>query len=209
MRRFIVVGSRAKTTPDFTPKDLCGGAGRWDVLIRCVNSTFFLSHGLRKNVELYLVLLGGSDPPKTIRFWGPGLRSLNPDEYSTSTLVLKALAIDVSHGESPSTPGISVSKRGFSDVVKGCMEDSMVFYLHEEGVDIRRADFPGGEQDRDMGFLTFVLGDDTGLSPEDEELLKELGCTRLSVGPTMLHGEHCITLVHNELDRKYLLMGEE
>jgi len=206
MRRFIVVGSRARTTPDFTPKDLCGGAGRWDVLIRCVNCAFFLSHGLRKNVELCLVLLGETDPPKTLRFWGRGLRSLNPDEYSTSTLVLKALALEVPEGEALSTPGISISRRGLKEVIEGCLEDSLVSYLHEEGMDIR--DWGSRvEKEHGMRSLTFVLGDDSGLNPAEEGLLEGMGCQQISIGPTELHAEHCITLVHNELDRRSLMTG--
>ena len=38
-----------------------------DVLCRCINSSFFLSHDLRRNTECYLILEGG-EPHKTLRF---------------------------------------------------------------------------------------------------------------------------------------------
>ena len=40
-----------------------------DVLCRCINSSFFLSHDLRRNTECYLILEGG-EPHKTLRFSG-------------------------------------------------------------------------------------------------------------------------------------------
>ncbi|MDY7081623.1 MAG: tRNA (pseudouridine(54)-N(1))-methyltransferase TrmY, partial [Halobacteria archaeon] len=80
MRKFVVLGHTAPTEPDFTLNDLPGSAGRLDVLCRCVNSSFFLSHSLREDVRLYLVLQGEI----TLRFEGRELQHLNPDERSTA-----------------------------------------------------------------------------------------------------------------------------
>ena len=74
MRYFVITGHRAVSTGDFKLDDIAGGAGRLDILVRCVNSAFFLSHNLRKDVEAYLVLMGGDDPPKTVIFKGADLR---------------------------------------------------------------------------------------------------------------------------------------
>ena len=74
MRRFVVVGHRAITSGDFKLNDLCGSTGRLDVLLRCVNSAFFLSHDLRRDVELFLILQGEPDAPKTIRLVGSELK---------------------------------------------------------------------------------------------------------------------------------------
>ena len=51
MRYFVITGHRAVSTGDFKLDDIAGGAGRLDILVRCVNSAFFLSHNLRKDVE--------------------------------------------------------------------------------------------------------------------------------------------------------------
>ncbi len=87
MRRFVVLGHRAVTSSGFSLNDLCGSAGRMDVLLRCINSAFFLSHDLRRDTEIYLVLKGGPEPPKTIRLRGDELKYLNPDERSTGALI--------------------------------------------------------------------------------------------------------------------------
>ena len=51
MRYFVIIGHKAATTGSFKLDDIAGGAGRLDILVRCVNSAFFLSHNLRKDVE--------------------------------------------------------------------------------------------------------------------------------------------------------------
>ena len=108
MRYFVITGHKAVSTGDFKLDDIAGGAGRMDILCRCVNSAFFLSHNLRKDVEIYLVLEGGDDAPKTVIFKGEDLRYLNPDERSTASLIRNALLKPVSEGEEvKSSPGVS------------------------------------------------------------------------------------------------------
>ena len=47
MRYFVITGHRAATDGSFKLDDLAGGAGRMDILVRCVNSAFVMSHNLR------------------------------------------------------------------------------------------------------------------------------------------------------------------
>ena len=86
MRYFVITGHKAATDGSFKLDDLAGGAGRMDILVRCVNSAFVMSHNLRKDAEIYLVLEGGEDAPKTVRFQGSTVKYLNPDERSTASL---------------------------------------------------------------------------------------------------------------------------
>jgi tRNA (pseudouridine54-N1)-methyltransferase len=86
MRQFLIVGHDAPTTPDFSLKDL-PGAGRLDVLCRYVTAAFVLSHDIRTDVRVRLVL----DDTVTVRFEGSDLRRLNPDERSPAALVRTAL----------------------------------------------------------------------------------------------------------------------
>ena len=83
MKRFVVIGHKAATSGDFKLDDMAGGAGRLDILLRCINSSFFLSHGIRRDAEVYLVLQGEPNAPRTIRINGSEVRYLNPDERST------------------------------------------------------------------------------------------------------------------------------
>ena len=193
MRRFIVIGHRAITSADFKLDDLCGSTGRLDILLRCVNSAFFLSHGIRRDVEITLMLLGEPNPPKTIRIDGSEVKYLNPDERSTAALIRNAL-LQKGEGERKCSPGIFVSERSYEEVLSNISKESKVYYLKEDGEDIRKVPLA---QD-----VTFVLGDDQDLNVVEEEILMRYEPKKLSLGPMSYHADHCVTIVNNELDRR-------
>lgn len=195
MRRFLIIGHKAATAADFKLDDLAGGAGRLDVLLRCINSAFFLSHDLRKDVEVILILQGPPGPARTIRLVGNELRYLNPDERSTGALIRNALMKD-SRSEERSTPGIYINTRNFHDVLGLLEEDTELVYLKEDGKDIRLAELSDN--------VTFVLSDHMDLTADEESLLARYQPKVLKLGPISYHADHCITIVNNELDRRLL-----
>ena len=194
MKRFVVVGHRAATSGDFKLDDMAGGAGRLDILLRCINSALFLSHGIRRDAEIYLVLLGEPNPPRTIRINGGEVRYLNPDERSTGALVRNALLKKLDDEEIRSSPGIYVSKRSFEQVLQDLAPISRLVYLKEDGKDVR-------EQDLD-GDVTFIISDHQDLREDEERLLMERSPLTVTLGPTSYHADYCITIMLNELDRR-------
>lgn len=195
MRYFVITGHRAVSTGDFKLDDIAGGAGRLDILCRCVNSGFFLSHNLRKDVEVHLCMLGGDDPPKTIIFKGDELRYLNPDERSTASLIRNALLKPVGPDEEVrSSPGVYVTRRSFADTLRMLSGLGSFVYLREDGTDCRGFDFPPNP--------IFVLGDNRDLTEEEESLLLSYRPERIGIGPLSLHADHCMILVQNEVDRR-------
>ncbi len=197
MRRFIVIGHRAATSADFSLNDLSGSTGRLDVLLRCINSSFFLSNDMRRDVELFLVLQGQPDPPKTLHLVGSELRYLNPDERSTAALLRNALIKGEKGEYGKSTPGIYIYRKSFEDVLAECAGHSKIIYLKEDGKDIRDAIRDAGLD----GETTFVLGDDKDLTDEEEQILEKFNPLTVSLGPKILHSDHCIIVVQNEVDR--------
>jgi tRNA (pseudouridine54-N1)-methyltransferase len=194
MRIFIVVGHRATTSPDFSLDDIPGTSGRLDILCRCINAAFVLSHGIRKDVSVFLVLCGGGTP-KTICLKGIELRHLNPDERTTAALLKRALAIPTTHDWSRSTPGIYARTGGLAELLQD-FKHMRLLYLREDGNDIR-----GICKANLCGDSFFILGDHLGMNPEEEILIEKAGHGVVSVGPTSLHADHCIVLINNELDR--------
>ncbi|MBC7107652.1 MAG: tRNA (pseudouridine(54)-N(1))-methyltransferase TrmY [Methanomassiliicoccales archaeon] len=195
MRRFVIIGHKATTSGSFKLDDLAGSTGRLDILLRCINSAFFLSHDIRRDAEVYLILLGPPNPPKTLKFVGAELKYLNPDERSTGALVRNALMQKVITEERCS-PGIYASNRSYSDVLTIISKDSQLVYLKEDGTDIREVELPED--------VSFVLGDDQDLTYEEEELLMNYSPLKISLGPISYHADHCITIVNNELDRRFV-----
>jgi len=193
MRSFIVVGHKATTSPDFSLEDIPGTSGRLDILCRCINASLMLSHGIRKDVNVFLVLLGG-EPTKVLWLKGDELKHLNPDERTTAALLKKALAIAAVPEWTKSTPGIFVRVGGLSEALQG-LRDTRLFYLREDGADIRSID-----DNNISDNIAFILGDHVGMTDEEESLIAQLGTKVVSVGPISLHADHCIVIVNNWLD---------
>ncbi len=205
------MGHKAVTDGQFSLNDLPGSAGRMDILCRCVNSALFLSHDLRRDVVIYLVLLGEPEPPKIVKFSGQDVRYLNPDERSSGSLIKKALELKARIRWKESTPGVWVRQGDLNDLLielninagednEGSVDegtDNKLYYLLEDGADIR---------DKMEGTLpqraTFILGDHVGMTPDEEQKIMDAGAQSINVGPLSLHADHCIIVVNNELDRK-------
>ena len=193
MRNFIIVGHKATTSPNFSLEDIPGTSGRLDILCRGITAAFVLSHGIRKDVCVYLVLLGG-EVPKNICLKGETLRHLNPDERTTAALLKKALALEATAEWSMSTSGIFVRTGGLERILQD-LNATRLIYLREDGVDIRNV-----ECSNLSGDATFILGDHMGMTPEEEVLISDAGAEVVSMGPTSLHADHCIVIMNWFLD---------
>ncbi len=176
MKRFAIVGHVAETGGNFSLNDLPGSGGRMDILCRCISSSLFLSHDLRRDVECYLVLCGEPDPEKTVLFCGSGVRRLSPDERSSAALIKKALSIPCGDEFRESTPGVYVRRGGLSRL----LAEIPFAVLDEAGEDLRRVP--------------------ENFTPAEEEAIA--GAARYSVGPRSLHADHAITVLLNEIDRR-------
>jgi tRNA (pseudouridine54-N1)-methyltransferase len=193
MPALVVVGHDARTDGIFSLNDLSGSTGRLDVLLRCVNSAFMLSNNIRRDVDLYLVLLGAPQPPKTIRLVGSKLKFLNPDERSTGALVKNALSKNLGVEEIEATPGIFVCNMGLAGVLAR-LKSRRIVYVKESGITIDK--FKLNSED------AFVLGGQKDLTPDEEAVvLANDNVTKISLGPKSLHSDHCITVILNALDR--------
>ena len=191
MRQFLVVGHDAPTAPEFSLDDLAGGAGRLDVLCRCVTSAFFLSHSIREAVRVHLVL--GDE--FTVRFDGAELRRLNPDERSTAALIRTALEHRkdaIGHVPAESTPGVTIRRMGFAATLENLAADATVVTLHEDGD-------PAADVDPPTDPL-FVLSDHRDFTDDESAVLSTTADERLRLGPEVLHADHAVTVAHNYLD---------
>ncbi len=192
MRRFLVTGHRASTDPEFSLDDLAGGAGRLDLMLTAANAALLVSHGLRPDVEVGLLLLGPPDPPRLVRLVGHRLRSWQPDLRSNAALVRRALE-HTSRIERETSPGIFASRSTFEESLDQ-LGPSFV-YLREGGKDVRDLLLPVD--------ATFVLSDSIDLTPGEERAVLNRNAMTVGLGPESLHADQAISIVHNELDRRH------
>lgn len=194
MRGFLVIGNEAVTEP-FNLSDL-PGAGRMDILCRCVSQALFLSHSIRKGVEVYLLLLGEPDPPRVIRIRSDELRRMSPDERNIAGHIRKALSVKPSKHWIETNSGIHVAKKSLKDILIELSNSYEIYYLREDGKDIR-------EEVKKMKNPLFVLGDHIGVKKLEEDVVLEFATGILSVSKLSLMAEQCVAIANYELDRAF------
>ncbi|MFB6361875.1 MAG: tRNA (pseudouridine(54)-N(1))-methyltransferase TrmY [Halobacteriales archaeon] len=191
MRRFLVTGHETPTTAEFSLDDLASGAGRLDVLCRCVGDALLTSHGVRADTSIWLV----SRDELTIRIDGAEVRSLSPNERSVAGLLRTALgAADRAVGARwvEASPGVEVAKLGFAAALEAASDAGPVVQLHEDGTAFSELELPAEG--------TFVLSDHLDFTAEETAVLDTRADARVSLGPTALHADQAITVVQNRLD---------
>jgi tRNA (pseudouridine54-N1)-methyltransferase len=198
MRRFVIVGQRASASPQFSLEDLPSSSGRLDVLLRCLRAALLVSHGLRRDTAVYLVLEGGDSAPRTLRFDGATARFVRPDERSLAVLVKKTLAAfnAVQPGFVEVREGVAAMAGGIAELLAEFeLAPGSAFVLEEAAPDLRTlADY--GESP------LFFVGDHLGFDAATRAALSTFGATPVGVGPLSLHAEDAISVMVNELDRR-------
>ena len=196
-RNFIVIAHRARSDGNIHLNDLCGASGRWDGVARSITSALFLSHDMRRDTSIHILLLGPDDPPKLLTVNGGSVKYLNPDERASSALMKKCLKEYLPQRSGYSitpSPGITITRTSLNDVLETL--NGKVFNLHEDGIPMNDPSMVNVRE----GPITFVLSDDMDLTEEEDKLIRE-GCLRtISIGPTILHTHMTISIIHHFLD---------
>jgi len=203
MRRFVLIGQTASASGDFSLEDLPSTSGRLDVLLRAVRAALLVSHGLRREVQVLLVLRGGVTTSRILRIDGRTVKFLRPDERSLATLVRKTLQALPS--PSPSfvevRPGLELCTGDVAELLVDA-GSTPCFMLDETSGDVRQQ--PMASDD-----AWFFIGDHLGFDVVTLALLERHGCQRISVGPVSLHSDDVVALVSNELDRRFTHLDHE
>ena len=184
-RNFLVIGHRAHTTADWKLDDICGGAGRLDVLVRSVTAALWKSHGIRRDTDVWLSLRGKPKPDITVHFSGKKIKYLNPDERSTAALIRNGLVkMKDRNGPYETSPGVIMQRESFDSLVEKLPRPAL---LSENGNSKVQPEYK-----------TFILGDDKDPTNDEMEILKKFN--KVKIGKTSLLTSACITLIHHFLD---------
>lgn len=196
MRHFVLIGQTASASGDFSLENLPSSSGRLDALLRALRPALLVSHDVRRDVCVYLVLRGGPRAPRVLRVDGSRVKFLRPDERSLAILIQKTLAAaprDLREFTEV-RPGVDVRDGDLAELLAD-IGDAPRFVLEEGGADLR------AEPLADDAW--FFLGDHQGFDAASRELLAAHGALAVSVGPRSLHGEDVVAVLNNELDRRF------
>jgi tRNA (pseudouridine54-N1)-methyltransferase len=185
-RDFVFVSHEAPTDAEFSLNDL-PGAGRMDLLCRCVNAALLTSHGVREEATARLVIRDDEDV--TVRFEGEEVSGINPDERSIAGVVRAALE-ERTYYEVEARRGVYVAEKGLRGVLDETEGETVV--LHEDGeraLGVEPPDEP-----------VFVLSDHHEFTDEDTEAFEERDARRVSLGPVAVHADHATAVAHNWCD---------
>lgn len=182
-REFILFSRLGKTNTAFHSLH---DAGRLDIVHECIVASFFLSHGLRRNVVFHAVLNGPPNPPLHIEIEGAKLYNVRTD-VDTWQSILKKVISGKHH------PGITTRKTSYEALLKSKAETTSIYVLEEGGKDIANAELPEN--------CVFVLGDHVGLPKKTEALTLRYG-EKISLGKQPYLAASCINILNYILDRK-------
>lgn len=135
------------------------------------------------------MLLGPPHPGRIIRFDGSALRSLSPDERNVASAIKRALAIPTGKTFREAGPGLLTRKGTLADQ----LAEKHYAVLDESGTDIRKVasdDLPDA----------FLLSDNRNFTEDEMDSVREL--PKYSLGPAIVHADHAIVLILNEIDRR-------
>lgn len=193
MRTFILY-SRGWTKP-FSEKDL-PGAGRMDIVCRCISAALFISYTIRRDTRIFISLNGGEKP--VILCFDGQIRKISPDERSIGLWICKTLEKMHEGGfrkEWKRTDnGILYAQKSFQKLLTQLIKEGYNFYLLDEnGEDIEKTEIKDNP--------TFILGDNLGI-PKGEKNFAERFSEKISLGKTSYLASSCISVVHWICDSK-------
>ena len=190
MKHFVYFSKNARTSGNF-PIDQLMKAGRMDIAIHVIISSFFLSRDFRKDVKLHLVFYGPPDPPKHIEMQVTS--ALEISKKDVANLIKKILYKYQKDKKTEVFPKCFIEKKSFLKVIEELLVGGKkVFILDEKGKDIRKIKIPKE--------CVFILGDHEGLPKKEMKRLKKMSVP-VSIGPKTYFASQVVAIVNNELDR--------
>lgn len=190
MRVFVLMAHKASTAP-FSLDDLPGAAGRMDLVARFISSSLFVSHGIRRDVEVYVVLGGPPSPPKTIKFISNEVRRVSPDERNIASHIRNALHKELTNSWTKSSDGIYVARKSLEEVlIELKYRNIKIFLLDERGRDVTHGITEGA----------FLMSDHINFSVDEFSVIEKYANETISLGKISMHADHCVVIINYLLD---------
>ena len=192
-RFYAIIGHRAPSSGKLNLNDL-PGSGRMDVLVRAINSTLFISHGIRNDSLIILHLQGGEGPDRRILFDGTTLAGVRPDERSIAGQIkaIMKLPIPPVGRFQEITQGIFHSGGDITDTIESWTKENVeINILDANGTNITEKNI--------VEKIGIILSDDLPFNEYEKDILDTYD--KISLGEKWLQGHSCIAITQYELDK--------
>jgi tRNA (pseudouridine54-N1)-methyltransferase len=183
MRTFVLYARKARTDSKFRLDDLIS-AGRMDLVCRCITSALWLSHNVREDTRIFVVLNGPTKPPVTICFQGSKLSKVYVDETTNAKWIKKLLSMKFGK-EWLEVDATKISRKSFQEVLSEL--NGKIYVLHEKGEFIDNVKIEKNP--------VIVLGDQIGL-PDKEESFALRNGEKISLGKNVYLASSCISIIN-------------
>jgi tRNA (pseudouridine54-N1)-methyltransferase len=192
MRHFIYFSSKAVTSGKALSNGSLMKAGRMDIALHIIISSFFLSQNFRKDVKLHLIFYGPPDPPKHIEM--QITKDLEISKKDLGNFIKKILYKYQKEKKTEIFPKCFIEKKSFLKVIEELKEEgNEIFILDKNGEDIRKIGISKN--------CVFIIGDHNGLPKKEiRRLRKEI--KTVSIGPKIYFASQTVSIINNELDRR-------
>jgi len=188
MKTFVLYARKARTDDKFKLGDLIN-AGRMDLVCRCISSALWLSHNVRGDTRIFVVLNGPPKPPVTICFQGSSLSKVYVDETTNAKWIKKLLSMKFGK-EWLDLDGTRIARKSFQEVLSELKGKNYV--LHEKGEFIDNVKIDENP--------IFVLGDQVGLPDKEEKFALRNG-EKISLGKNVYLASACISIINWVCDK--------
>ena len=197
MAEFIVRARSGPTRADSFRAAIGQGHGV-EFLADIVRHTLFVAQGHRQDAVLHLVLEKSQDFSRVVSLTAAELGSVGDlHEVALLELIACILAAGETLGKNETAvagAGLQVQAISFEHLVRDKAAGYPTYVLSPKGSDIRETPLTAKD--------VYVMTDHTPMPKNTFKSMARQGVKRLSLGPQMLHAAQCITLIHNERDRR-------
>ncbi len=196
MRTFVIRARKGTVDPEKIMSQV-GSSEHVEIIAHTLVNAFYISNGMRMDVNVYVILDSAPDFPRTLKFSShKGLSFPGFHERAILDVIASILARGkhiTKDAQLTIEPGIDLFGFGFDVLMKKLQEHHPLYLLDKKGDDIRSVSLkPEG---------VFVLSDHLSLPKNSIKTLEKRGLTKISLGRKMLFASQCVVLIHNELDR--------
>jgi tRNA (pseudouridine54-N1)-methyltransferase len=195
----VVDALRVRTSEEFLIRDVPGTSGRLDVICRILVSAYRTIPEFSTAIQVNAVFGGPPNPPLRLQVINVDTEEF-PESELECALILKGLLHryrSQAMSQDFNWPQFTITAQGFHETLEEVTQNTkQILYLVETGQPLEQVKLRLEQP------IVVILGDDQGLTPAHEKLVRAKPVEEVSIGTRSLLGSQVISLFLLELNRR-------